>query len=335
MTHRLPLAKLSLLRPFSRELHERGIDPEPIFESVGLTEEATLDPALSVHIMVITQFIENAAIAADDIFLAARVGSKLDLGGWPNLADAAARASTVGDYLSIFIAGANDVASSATEYLNIVGPKAIFGETRVFEPTVLPAQNDAFMMALGWAILRRALCDRLDPSKVTVTVCDPKVLPPEFDLMHPIKGDRMGFSICFPSSWLSTPFDAAPAEKEHETYLGAEVVEFVHSFRQILISHIGRGGLSATECATLASMSQQKLQRRLAASGTSITREIDFVRQKLARDALAGSDRSISDISDTLGFTDPANFTRAFRRANGLTPTEYRRLQHVQGDETS
>lgn len=115
------------------------------------------------------------------------------------------------------------------------------------------------MVALGWAILRRALRDRLDPSKVTVTVCDPKALPPEFDLMHPMKGDRMGFSIRFPSTWLSTPFDAASTEMEHEESSGSEVVEFVLSFRQILRAHIGNGSLTATDCAALASMSQQKL----------------------------------------------------------------------------
>ncbi len=127
MTHRLPLVKLSVLRPFVSEFRNRGIDPEPVFESVGLTEDATLDPDLSVHVMVITQFVENAAGAADDRFLGARVGSKLDLGGWPVLADAEARAATVGDYLSIFIARANEIASSANEYLNITGQMAVFG----------------------------------------------------------------------------------------------------------------------------------------------------------------------------------------------------------------
>jgi AraC-like DNA-binding protein len=335
MTHRLPLVKLSLLRPFAGELRERGIDPEPVFESVGLIEEVTLDPDLSVHVMVATQFVENAAVVANDSFLGAHVGSKLDLGGWPVLADAEARASTVGDYLSIFIARANEIASSATEYLNITGQMAVFGETRTFEPTILPAQNDAFMVALGWAILRRALRDEVDPSRVTVVVSDPSALPPEFDLMHPVKGDRMGFSIRFPSAWLSASFETistgvAPRERRDAT-----VGEFVHSFRQVVRAHIGQGALSAAECAALASMSQQKLKRRLAAEGTGISKEIDFVRQEYARAALAETNRSISDISTALGFTEVANFTRAFRRANDMTPTAYRKLRKTEGVEST
>ncbi|WP_193139041.1 AraC family transcriptional regulator [Meridianimarinicoccus sp. MJW13] len=332
MTHRLPLVKLSLLRPFVGEFHARGIDPEPVFDSVGLTEEATLDPDLSVHVMVATQFVENAADVANDRFLGARVGAKLDLGGWPILADAEARATTAGDYLSIFIAGANEVSSSATEYLNISGQTATLGERRTFKPTILPAQNDAFMLALGWAILQRALRDGIDPSKVTVVVSDPSVLPPEFDLMHPVKGNRMGFSIRFPTAWLSSSFDARSPDLTPMQRRDADVGEFVHSFRQVVRAYIGQGALSAADCAVLASMSQQKLKRRLAAEGTGISKEIDFVRQEYARAALFETNRSISDIATALGFTDVANFTRAFRRANDMTPTTYRSLQRTQKD---
>lgn len=325
MIHRLPLVKLSLLRPFVAEIRERGIDPTPIFDSVGLTEDAILDPDLSVHVMVATQFVENAALVANDQFLGARVGSKLDLGGWPVLADAEAQASTVGDYLSIFVTRANEMANSATEYLNISGQMATFGETRAFEPTALPAQNDAFMASLGWAILRRALRDEIDPSKVTVIVSAPKALPPEFDLMHPIKGDRMGFSIRFPSAWLSTPFDVVPSKATLAEHSETNVSPFVHSFRQVLRAHIGQGALSAADCASFASIGQQKLKRRLSAEGTDITKEIDVVRQEYARAALSETDRSISDIATALGFADAANFTRAFRRSNGETPSAYRK----------
>lgn len=335
MTHSLPLVKLSVLRPFAGELRALGVDPGPVFDSIGLSEPAAMDPELSVHVMVIHQFIETAALAAGDPFLGARVGGKLDLHGWPVLADAEARASTVGDYLSIFVSRANEIASSVTEYLNVAGQTAVFGERRSFAPTIPPAQNDAFMAALGVAILRRALRDRFDVSKVTVAVSDPRVLPPEFDLMHPIKGDRMGFSIGFPSAWLSAPFDAAPSDaaprKRRDDGAGA----FVHSFRQMLRAHIGQGALNAADCSALASMRQQKLKRRLAAEGTDITRQIDIVRQEYARTALVETDRSISDISAALGFTDAANFTRAFRRANAMTPSAYRKSQKAAGAEIS
>lgn len=335
MKQSLPLVKLSLLRPFASALRSRGIDPEPVFESVGMSEDLTLDPELSVHVMVVTQFVENAAEMAEDRFLAAHVAASLDLDGWPVLAEADARATTVGDYLSIFVSTANEIASSAEEYLHLDGTIATLGERRTFEPKIVPAQNDAFMAVLGCAILRRALRENLDPARVTIVVSDPRVLPPEFDLMHPVKGDRMGFRLRFPSSWLATPFDHAAAEKGHKPVADTDAPEFVRSFRQMLRAHVGKGSLTAARCAELAAMSQQKLKRRLARHRTDISREIDVVQQEYARAALAGTDRSIADIAVSLGFSDPANFARAFRRANDLTPTQFRNSERGRTDQTS
>ncbi len=332
MPQNLPLVKLSLLRPYANALRDRGLDPEPVFSGVGLSEGATLDPEMSVHVMVATQFVENAAEAADDPFLAARVAAGLDLDGWPILADAEKRASTVGDYLSIFVSTANEVASSAVEYLHLDGAKATLGERRSFVPSILPAQNDAFMAGLGWAVLQRAFRDNLDPSQVQVVVSEPKVLPPEFALMRPMKGDRGGFKLVFPSAWLSAALEPSGETVPLNAVTNRGVPEFVHSFRQVVRAHIEQGHLTAADCAELVSMSQQKLQRHLAAFGTNISREIDIVRQETARMLLSRTDRSIGEIAAALGYSDAANFTRAFRRAHNEAPTSFRKA--VQDDQS-
>lgn len=331
MPRNLPLVKLSLLRPYANALRDRGLDPEPVFSGVGLSEKATLDPEMSVHVMVATQFVENASEAADDPFLGARVAAGLDLEGWPVLADAEERASTVGEYLNIFVSTANEIASSAVEYLHLNGPKATLGERRAFEPSILPAQNDAFMAGLGWAILRRALRDSLDPSQIQVVVSEPKALPPEFELMHPMKGDRCGFKLTFPAAWLSAPLEASSEIIALHASSDRDAPEFVHSFRQVVRAHIGQGSPTAADCAELVSMSQQKLQRHLATFGTNISSEIDFVRQETARMLLSTTDRSIGDIAAALGYSDAANFTRAFRRAHNQAPTTFRKV--AQGDQ--
>ncbi len=57
MSKSLPLVSLSLLRPFLAALHGRGIDPEPIFEAAGLTEDAVMRDDVTVHVMVMHQFL--------------------------------------------------------------------------------------------------------------------------------------------------------------------------------------------------------------------------------------------------------------------------------------
>ncbi len=54
----------------------------------------------------------------------------------------------------------------------------------------------------------------------------------------------------------------------------------------------------------------------------------DYIQNKiigLAKDELAGSERTVGEISDRLGFQYPQHFNRYFKRIVGMTPSEYRR----------
>ncbi|NIB43848.1 AraC family transcriptional regulator [Pseudomaricurvus alkylphenolicus] len=71
-------------------------------------------------------------------------------------------------------------------------------------------------------------------------------------------------------------------------------------------------------------MSSRQLQRRLAEEGVSFVDILRQVRHQLAKELLAGSNRSVTDISLTLGFSDQSNFASAFKRWQGCSPSEYR-----------
>jgi AraC family transcriptional activator of pobA len=61
-----------------------------------------------------------------------------------------------------------------------------------------------------------------------------------------------------------------------------------------------------------------------AATGLATSRLIDERLVREARRHLAYTQAPIKAVADTLGFGDPAYFTRVFRRAAGLAPREYR-----------
>ena len=81
--------------------------------------------------------------------------------------------------------------------------------------------------------------------------------------------------------------------------------------------------------AELAGLSVRTLSRRLAEEGTSYERLVEQTRFSAAVDLLRDGQRRLIDIAYELGYTDPANFTRAFRRWAGMPPSEYRRLHEV------
>lgn len=76
--------------------------------------------------------------------------------------------------------------------------------------------------------------------------------------------------------------------------------------------------------ATKLNMSERTLKRKLAEQGLSFSTLLDDVRQRDACILLADAGLTVQDIAIRLGYQDRANFSRAFRRWTGLTPTEYR-----------
>jgi AraC-like DNA-binding protein len=79
------------------------------------------------------------------------------------------------------------------------------------------------------------------------------------------------------------------------------------------------------EVARLTNLSQRTLQRRLAEAGTSFQQLRDRVRADIALKYLRQSSLQAAQIAEILGYSEPAAFTRAFRRQHGLTPSAARR----------
>jgi AraC-like DNA-binding protein len=71
-------------------------------------------------------------------------------------------------------------------------------------------------------------------------------------------------------------------------------------------------------------MSLRTLQRRLNDEGASYKGILDETRRELAAHYMAESHRSINEITYLLGFSEPSNFSRAFRRWTGKSPSAYR-----------
>jgi len=86
-----------------------------------------------------------------------------------------------------------------------------------------------------------------------------------------------------------------------------------------------RGGFrSLEEVACLLHVSVRTLKRRLAARGTSYSALLDEARRDRALILLGSGMLSVEQVADQLGYSNAANFARAFRRLTGTTPRAYR-----------
>jgi AraC-like DNA-binding protein len=72
-------------------------------------------------------------------------------------------------------------------------------------------------------------------------------------------------------------------------------------------------------------MSDRTLKRQLAAENTSFSNIVDEVRYRHATSLLSRTDYSLEQIADQLGYSDVANFSRAFKRWSGRSPSNWRK----------
>ena len=81
---------------------------------------------------------------------------------------------------------------------------------------------------------------------------------------------------------------------------------------------------SMQDIADSVNVSERTLRRKLTEEGTSFQEIKDKLRKNMAIYYLSQPDIPISTITNKLGFSEPAAFTRAFKQWTGQTPTLYR-----------
>lgn len=78
------------------------------------------------------------------------------------------------------------------------------------------------------------------------------------------------------------------------------------------------------EVAAALHLSERTLKRRLQDEGTSFQALLDLVRQRDAQQLLANPALAIKQVAEAVGYSDPANFARAFAKWTGVSPRDWR-----------
>ena len=92
----------------------------------------------------------------------------------------------------------------------------------------------------------------------------------------------------------------------------------------IIIKRLHTGTISVDEVAHDFNMTRQTLARKLKEEGFTYTEVLLGLRKKLAKEYLLEQNLTVAETSYLLGFSDPAAFSRAFKRWSGKSPAEFR-----------
>ncbi len=91
-----------------------------------------------------------------------------------------------------------------------------------------------------------------------------------------------------------------------------------------LIELLPSGDCSKAKVASALHMSVRTLHNRLADAGTTYQQLLDRTRRELAEQYMRQPNISVSEVAYLLGFSDCSNFSRAFHRWTGHSPSDFR-----------
>jgi AraC-like DNA-binding protein len=92
----------------------------------------------------------------------------------------------------------------------------------------------------------------------------------------------------------------------------------------LLLPILHTGDTSMDRIAGRMGLSRQTLLRRLKTEGATFEKVLDELRHRLALDYLRGKKVSVNETAYLVGFSEPAAFSRAFKRWTGTSPREAR-----------
>lgn len=96
------------------------------------------------------------------------------------------------------------------------------------------------------------------------------------------------------------------------------------ALREVLKGYLRNGQASLELAAEIVGTSTRTLQRQLKNSGISYSRVLDQARYEVAARLLTEPHNQAIDVAYASGYSDPSNFSRAFRRMAGVSPSRYR-----------
>lgn len=141
----------------------------------------------------------------------------------------------------------------------------------------------------------------------------------ELHLGSEVLSRRPRLANSFTTATLQTACEGLLAEIEDSLGFAGKVYQTLH-----LLPDPG-AGMKAV--ASAFKMTERTLRRRLAGEGTSFSSIADQVRHSMATQHLQRPDATVEQIALITGFSDSANFRRAFHRWTGMTPAQFRRQQ--------
>lgn len=276
--------------------------------------------------------VENTLQLTGDTTLGLRLGQRLNLSAHAVLGQAFMTCRNLEEVIQLF-----------ERYYQVLAPELTLEFDRTPERMTIRAPNAetylpiAFGLECITAAIRNTLSGLLGDNQFPLRLEFPYPAPNYVAVYHEVLGDDVHFdceiaSWSFPSELLATALPSSnPALRQlYEAECARLLADLSDSAtigeqtRNLLRKLEGQYP-KMPQVATMLNMSPRTYRRRLTEEGVGFQDLLDNIRAEHATRHLKEDRLPISSIAYHLGFNDPSNFRRAYRRWTGTTPSAVRK----------
>jgi AraC-like DNA-binding protein len=309
-----------------------NVSDQDLLGELGLRKEDLADPNLNIPVPDAIRIIERARSLTGEPGLGFYLGLRMSVSAHGYLGFAAMSAPTIGEALSLAIQYAPIRTTALVLRLEVNGATAAI---LVEECIDLGTARDFVLLGLLvglWQIGNAFHGREVRESTVEVAFPEPAYFV-RFKKVNPrVRFGQPANRLVFNAAHLDIPLASAdPASLRLAQEQCDRLLESLSS-RSPLIDRVrslilrrDAGVRSFEELAAAVKVSPRTLRRRLADARMSFSKLLEEARRDRAVVLLRSPQMSTKDVAQQVGYSNVANFMRAFRRWTGQTPAAYRR----------
>lgn len=328
----IPLVRTGALLPFVRFLDEIGAPCERLLETARLSPHIVQRPDAVFPLHQGLRFVDHAAHSQGVENLGMLVGQQTRILDLADLGRLLSPAMTLEAALALFVKVISLFSSGERLALGSRGDKAVFSHAFDFGEAAGRRHGDLFTLMLMIDLIRLAAGPGWRPPAVWLCVSEAS--------RRKFYENMLGTAVFFAANCWAIVFDRSLLDERlrycrPSALLAADPVEvlrgaapaadFVGSLRQVIASLLPHGNPRIGVVAEVANLSTRTLQRRLTAENRTYSGLLEEARLQAAMRLLRQNETKLVDVALELGYSDAANFTRAFRRWSGVPPRTARR----------
>jgi len=311
-----------------------------VLQQQGINLNTLTTPNFRVSLEAFNELLKFILKYKNPYQFAAYVGTQMKLSSHGFIGFAAMTASNVREALDIAIRYVPLILNGVQFRLETSEENAYFfvDDTLELEPL-----RQLLIIALGYGLLTmgEAITGKKLFGNADVDFAPPSDLQNYESFLPAIIRFNQPFNrICFSAAYLDLPLIMADpiavqlAREQCERELAAlgRDHSFLQRARNALFNE-KKGFLSAEQLAQELHVSSRTLKRQLALQNTTYSELLEDARCKKAILLLEQPHLSIEEIAEKLGYSDVANFSRAFKRWTGRSPNAYRKSRNTPAEK--